>query len=63
MVSASAIEPELAGHSETRGPGLQLVGVPRLDVLQRNGMEREQEPIPDSSEKPALRMEAATART
>ena len=43
---ASAIEPELAGHGQTRGPGLQLVGIPRLDVLQRNRVEREQKPIP-----------------
>ena len=43
---ASAIEPELTGHRQARGPGLQFIGIPRLDVLQRNGMEREQEPIP-----------------
>ena len=40
-----AVEAQLAGHGQTRGPGLQLVGIPRLDVLQRNGVEREQKAI------------------
>ena len=42
---APAIEPQLAGYGQTRGPGLQLVDVPCLDVLQRNGMVGEQKAI------------------